>query len=185
MIRRVKKPQPAGAIRLAANRRNMERINALCIERTALREAMRMDRALQSEIDEARSIAGRMSVLFPARPMKINLKAPKRGGRETFDVAVGDPQIMERPIGHDDDSRTTTLKRRVKTLDMLVAEVHPDALHSAVHCEARFADGEVRYSISLADLLMMPRSDAVARIERHIAPAMAASLVDHLRKRGG
>lgn len=188
-IRTTKGVKPVAAS-MSSRRRAARKIEALHRREVELLEAIRMDRALmeqmghdnrklRDEIEEAKRIAGRMSILFPAEPVKLDMKAPVRGDRESVNVDIAEtmpvlPWDTSTPIG--------TMTRRAKSLDLLVAEVHPDSLRQAVHFEARFADGLVRYSIDRRDLMMMSDRDAVSRVEHNIAPALARGLVQHLRK---
>lgn len=152
-----------------------------------LAEAHRMDRALlsalsdklrnqQQQMDDARAIAGEMSVLFPATG-ELKALAPRQH-RESYEVHVRE-QLTEFPGFDNLPPRSFTMQ--VESLKLLIAKVRPDHLRRSVHAYVRFADEEVAYGISPSALHSMPRDKLIWTVTQELGKALGDQLWRALR----
>lgn len=113
--------------------------------------------ALEDEIETAKKIAGRMSVLFPAGTMKLDGEA-----MEMVDVVV--PGRLP-DLG---SMESYQLMRTIQSqrLDVLLSKIHPSALERAVHVSVTFGKGpacDIGYAISHSAIQSTP-PDKLAQI---------------------
>lgn len=151
-----------------------------------LAEAHRMDRALlsdlsdklrdqQRQLDDAITIAGEMSVLFPATG-ELKALAPRQH-RESYEAHIPEQVDYSLPISCDPQSFTV----QVESLKLLIAKVRPDHLRRSVHAYVRFADEEVAYGISPLALHSMPREKLIRTVTQELGKALGDQLWRALR----
>jgi len=157
-------------------RAGRRQIAALCSEVCGLRAGMAMDRALlarqreriqnlEGEIDAAKEIAGRLSVMFKAKGKDAIKSAGRRGDRVAVDVS--EPALLEWPgIG------CATDRRKVESLEVITAGVQRDILSGAVHAYVLYGDKSVGYALTRSALDSIPPNRLSRHLAEHVMPLM-------------
>lgn len=158
----------------AASQRVADLEQAHVLDR-ALQEDMRtrLD-ALQSEIDDAKDIAGPMSILFPVEGnFQPGIKSePVRQLHIDVPARLPDRFICDEPM------ETLTYQRL--PLETLVLSIRPDVLNAALHVNVEFADGVWRYGLTRTAWYSLPRE----RRQRLIAQTIPNDLAREVAKHG-
>jgi len=140
-------------------------------------------RALEDELNEAKDIAGRLSVLFPATEFHQG-GDPSRARQAARDIglAVDVPELVRERMSVVDSlplEAYDTFRRQ--RLPVLLSEVRPDAMNLAVHARITFADKTSGYAISALSLQAMSRREIEERVFHVIAPDLARHITAQLK----
>lgn len=132
---------------------------------------------LQQELDDAKAIAGPMSILFPVetefhpgfpstpeRPLSIGVP-----GR------LPDSFISDEATGPMEELRYSSL-----TLETLILNIRPAVLDGCIHVNVQFGDGVWRYGLTRAAWYALPRE----RRQRLIAESIPQELAREVAKHG-
>lgn len=137
---------------------------------------VRLD-ALAQEIDDARAIAGPMSILFPVEhEFRAGIKSDSRQPL-SIDVPerMPDKFICDSPTAPMEGLRYSRVP-----LETLVLNIRPDVLRECLHVNVEFADGVWRYGLTRAAWYAAPRE----RRERLIAEQIPKELAREVAKHG-
>lgn len=145
-----------------AMRAQIASAEALAAERLENAERSRMEaKYLRDDLDEARDIAGAMSVLFPAQAIAV-------GGRRSSRITLSE-ESAPHSIGSAD-------VLRMHSLPVLLSSIHPDTIKSTLHVVVEFADGTWGYAITREALATLPRQFLVKKIAQSLANMIADDL---------
>jgi hypothetical protein len=144
---------------------------ALVMDRGLLRHTSDKLRELQQQIDDAKEIAGNMSVLFPVSTMDMSTQK-RRGG--PIEVAVAGPFEFESV----DRAPSAGILRRI-SLDTLVASIERSTLQESLHVRVEFANKEFVYGISRSAWMQMSSAKRFDLIQRQL-PAMFARQISQI-----
>jgi hypothetical protein len=110
---------------------------------------------LERVISDAADIAGEMSILFPAKQIKVTQKS-----RPTWEVkamqAVGFSMF--------DTNRPADISFRIQKLRVMLGQIDRSALTDAVHFKIEFGDKRWGYALSDSAVRSMPKQVAVRNI---------------------
>lgn len=145
---------------------------ALCAEVTSLRTANEMNtalsrslskriRELESEIADAKLIAGEMSVLFPAKSITLSGQAERR----EFNIAIRNfgPNLEFPTYGH-------------VSLRLILSKVDHNSFGGALHAKASYGNKLSTLAISPEALRVIPISILVRRVAENLAENLAHQL---------
>jgi hypothetical protein len=162
------------ALMVRAQRRRIGNLMEACTQRDGLLTHQRATiDSLHRIIERAQKIAGRWSVLFPAR--KVNsptLEPPQR-----FQLS-GDASMDRIPMLSSGQARVTFT---VHDLPTLVARVNKDKLRDAVHARLDFDGHAIAYAVSRETLDDLPRGSLRSVLLDEALPLMAAHLADEIQ----
>jgi hypothetical protein len=133
--------------------------------------------AIRQEIDDAKAIAGPMSILFPVEhEFRPGVKSTDRQPL-SIDIPgrMPDSFICDSPTGSIEELRYSRL-----TLETLVLKIRPDVLHECVHVNVEFADGVWRYGLTRPAWYALPHE----RRQRLIAQVIPKELAREVAKHG-
>jgi hypothetical protein len=151
------------------------RCNALS-DRGLLREMSQRLAEIRRELDDAKRIAGRMSILFPATTTAV--QGPARDSIETY------LHQSQTPMSYLESGEATLQDAVLRTmrLPMLVKRIQADRLQQAIHARVKFGDGLWRYGISMDAVQGMPTRELADLLSRELGLTMAQDLHEALQK---
>lgn len=157
-------------------RRARERIAALeqasQIDRELLKHVNKRRSELEKEINDAKRIVGRMSVLF--EPEARRLDGPARSPMHMFTHSAA---MDEGQAFFHNQSQTVPLP-------VMLSMVNRDGLDMAIHCKVMFGDGQWGYAISEEAVLATPKDVLVERICQQLALTIGEQLAEIKPGRG-
>ena len=122
---------------------------------------------LTDEIDEAKEIAGRMSILFPATTIKSDLPSNNRDFLN-LPITGALPRVVS-----DLDYPVLMMSQR---LSVMLGNISRDALDNSVHVNVTFGDKKWGYSISDSGIKSMPAGKIVDRVARSFSDLIGRDL---------
>lgn len=153
-----------------AMRAQIASAEAVAAERLRMAEYSRTEaKYVRDELDEAKEIAGRMSILFPATSMEMDRKQ-----RYVQIPEVNDWQSLS--ILAEDMDNTSKACIKVHTLPVLLANIQRDPLRRAFHVAVEFDGGEWGYALTREAIASMPLADLTRLIAYRLAPMIAAEM---------
>lgn len=149
-----------------AMRAQIATADALAAQRLQMAEYSRREaKYVRDELDEAKDIAGAMSMIFPAtNTIDGGIKKPFMSIAEESRASLQD--CIDNPMA--------TL--RVFDLPTLIASIEPESLSSAMHVMVQFGAGSWGYGLTWNAIKAMPERELCRRIAMHLAPIIAAEL---------
>lgn len=132
---------------------------------------------LKRELDDARDIAGQMSVLFPPEELLAEHRKPPMRG-EMFMVDI--PRRLEslpQFLSDTPPALDPGVKSRRAPLAMLTTSIDPRALENSIHVRVIFANNEACYAVTASAWHSLTTAQRVQAIQCEIAPALARLLV--------
>lgn len=115
---------------------------------------------LKTELDEAKGIAGRMSIVFPAQTLKLNIEAQE---------SILD--FVHTPMGSLSEYQSMDLQAQCiqsQTLPVLLAKIDRNSLDRAVHMVVEFRDKRAGYAISEDGLQSRTGAAMLAELKRSL-----------------
>lgn len=157
--------------RRAARQALADSQHQLDVTRTSLSDAGARLQKIQREMNDARRIAGEMSILFPASVMGI--PGPKR---DHIQVRTFNPLDRLDPM-----DRHNRIAARGQSLPVMLSRIDTSALRDAVHVRVRFGDRVVGYAISHDAIESTPKDILTDRLATELAHGMADQLHSTIR----
>jgi hypothetical protein len=127
---------------------------------------------LERAVDDAKQIAGQMSVLFPAEEFSTDAKPPKHGERFMVDIAERLESMAVEPSITD----WQRAEFRRTPLALLVAKIHPGAIEACMHVRVEFADEVRAYGITAAAWQSLTRAQRIDRLRYELSHEFADAL---------
>lgn len=143
----------------ALETRNQILFDAALTQRTMLESAKWKVGQLQAEIDEAKEIAGRMSVLFPAETVKMDI-TPQKTIRDYVDTPMSS---LSEYLSMDDDQAQCI---QTQDLPVLLAKIDRNAMDRSVHMLVEFRGKVSGYAISEHGLQSRTGNTMLAELAR-------------------
>jgi len=149
-----------------AMRAQIASAEAVAAERLRMAEYSRREaKHVRDELDEAKDIAGALSVIFPAT------NTIDGGTKQSF------MRIAEESRASLSDCIDTPMATlRVFDLPTLIASIEPEGLRSAMHVMVQFGGGSWGYGLTRDAIKAMPERELCRRIAMHLAPIIAAEM---------
>lgn len=156
--------------RFGRNQRRQARERIAALEQAVARDGgllahiSERKRQLEKEINDAKRIVGRMSVLF--EPEARHLDGPARSPMHMFTHSA----VMDEGKAFFHNQSQTV------PLPVMLSMVNRDGLDMAIHCKVMFGDGQWGYAISEDAVLATPEDVLVERITRELAMTIGEQL---------
>lgn len=145
---------------------------AITMDRELLRYTTEKKARLEREIEDAKRIVGRMSVLFEPEPRRLD--GPARSPMHLFTQSA----VMNEPRAF------FHAKSETVPLPVMLSRVHRDIFSRAIHCKVTFDDGQWGYAISQDAVLAMPEDVLIQRVTQHLAMTIGRNLAELKPERG-
>lgn len=152
----------------ALSQRTSELAEAHALSDGLLRHISEAKGLLEKELANAKKLAGRMSILFPAtHRMEVGMQ---------YDPHVTIEVVPDRQYASFEEMPEFLV---IESLEAVMVKISSDQLSQAMHCQVKFAGGEWAYAITQSAWQMMTRKQRVQTLVHELPKYFASQMAEH------